>query len=81
MFKFRSGTHGLNEELRRQRGKNGKTECILCSAECESAAHVLWECPAYTDSRDPFMVKIRDLLGKSLKALLRDLLLIHACRL
>ena len=38
MFKFRSGTHGLNEELGRHRGKKGKTECILCSAKCESVA-------------------------------------------
>ena len=27
LFKFRSGTHGLNEEL-------GKTECYLCGDEC-----------------------------------------------
>ena len=25
LFKFRSGTHGLNEELGRQRGREGKT--------------------------------------------------------
>jgi len=31
-----SGAHGLNEELGRYRGKNGKTECTLCDAECES---------------------------------------------
>ena len=28
LFKFRSGTHGLNEELGRHRGKK---ECVLCS--------------------------------------------------
>ena len=27
LFKFRSGTHGLNEELGRHRGREGKTEC------------------------------------------------------
>ena len=47
LFKFRSGTHGLNEELGRHRGREGKVECILCGAECESVVHVLWECPAY----------------------------------
>ena len=47
LFKFRSGTHGLNEELGRHRGREGKVECTLCGAECESVVHVLWECPAY----------------------------------
>ena len=44
-FKFWSGTHGLNEELVRHRGREGK-ECLLCGDECESVSHVLWECPA-----------------------------------
>ena len=35
-FRFRSGTHGLNEELGRHRGREGKSECVLCGAECES---------------------------------------------
>ena len=30
LFKFRSGTHGLNEELGRYRGREGKSECVLC---------------------------------------------------
>ena len=46
LFKFRSGTHGLNEELGRHRGREGKLECTLCSAEYESVVHVLWECSA-----------------------------------
>ena len=29
MFKFRSGTHGLNEELGRHRGREGKSECVV----------------------------------------------------
>ena len=40
MCKCRSGTHGLNEELGRHRGREG------CDDECESVSHVLWECPA-----------------------------------
>ena len=36
------------------------TECALCGAECESVVHVLWECPDYKDSRDIFMIKLRD---------------------
>ena len=46
-LKFRSGTHGLNEELGRHRGREGRKECLLCDAECESASHVLWDCLAY----------------------------------
>ena len=48
LFKFRSGMHGLNEELGRHRGGEGKPECTLCGAECQSVVHVLWECTAYT---------------------------------
>ena len=47
LFRFRSGTHGLNEELGRHRGREGNVECTLCGAECESIVHVLWEYPAY----------------------------------
>ena len=36
LFKFRSGTHGWNEELGRHRGRNGRTECVLCGDEYES---------------------------------------------
>ena len=52
LFKFRSGTHGINEELGRQRGREGKVECSLCGAECKS---VVWECPAYSSSRLIFL--------------------------
>ena len=56
-FKFRSGTHGLNEELGRHRGREGKTECSLCGNECENVSHVLWEleCSAYSSTRVSFM--------------------------
>ena len=36
LFKFRSGTHGVNEELG---VGEGKLECTLCGAECESVVH------------------------------------------
>ena len=29
LFKFWSGTHGLNEELGRHRGRNGRTVCFM----------------------------------------------------
>ena len=67
LFKFTSGTHGLNEELGRHRGRNGRTECVLCGDECESVVHVLWECPAYKDSREEFMIKLRSTLGEVFK--------------
>ena len=70
LFKFRSGTHGLNEELGRHRGRNGRTECVLCGDEWESVVHVLWECPAYKDSREEFMIKLRSILGKTSKHLI-----------
>ena len=38
---FRSGTHGLNEELGRHSDRHGRVECSLCGAECESVVHVL----------------------------------------
>ena len=30
LFKFRSGTHGLNEELGRHRGREGKMYFVWC---------------------------------------------------
>jgi hypothetical protein len=64
MFKFRSGTHGLNEELGRHRGREGRKECLLCGAECESVSHVLWDCPVYSSSRSNFLGKLQELLGE-----------------
>ena len=48
LFKFRSGTHGLNEELGRQ------SDRVECGAECESVVHVLWECSTYSTCKDNF---------------------------
>ena len=36
LFKLHSGTHGLNEELGRHRGREGKYMCNLCGEDCES---------------------------------------------
>ena len=63
LFKFRSGTHGLNEELgRHSKGREGKTEWSLCGDECENVSHVLWECSAYSSTRASFMKKLQELL-------------------
>ena len=61
---FFSGTHGLNEELGRHRGREGRKECLLCSDECERVSHVLWECPAYNICRSDFTAKLQDFLGE-----------------
>ena len=57
LLKFRSGTHDLNEELGRQRGKEVKTKYSLCGNDCENVSHVLWECSAYSSTRASFMKK------------------------
>ena len=62
LFKFRSGIHGLNEELGRHRG-NKECVCVLCGNECESVRHVLWECSAYSSSRADFLFKLQEKLG------------------
>ena len=36
---------------------------MLCDDECESVAHVLWDCPAYVNIRISFMEKLSHLLG------------------
>ena len=54
--------HGLNEELGRHRGREGKTKCSLCGDECENVSHVLWECSAYSSTRACFMKKLQELL-------------------
>ena len=54
--------HNLNEELG---GREGKSECTLCGAECESVVHVLWECTACSSSRASFTEKLQELLGDS----------------
>ena len=53
-FKFRSGTHGLFEELGRHVGRGGSQECPNCGACKESVEHVLFECPSYDSQRQSF---------------------------
>lgn len=40
----------LSNLLGRHRGRTGKTECTLLSADCERVGHVLWECKVYSGS-------------------------------
>ena len=55
LLKFRSGMHGLNEELGKHRGTEGRSQCMLCDDEWESFVHMLWDCPAYNFIRKSFM--------------------------
>ena len=61
----RSGTHRLNEELGRHRGREGKKECVLFGDECESVSHTLWVCSAYRSIRAQFLLKLKVSLGGS----------------
>ena len=55
LFRFRSGTHGLNEELGRHSSRNSSKACFFCECECESVEHVLWECSEYSSIRKEFI--------------------------
>lgn len=46
LFRFRSGTHGIKEELIIHSTRNSSTDCVFC--ECESIEHVLLECSEYS---------------------------------
>ena len=53
LFKFRSRTHGLNKELGRHWGREGKKECGLCGDECETVSRILWDCSVYRSTVGP----------------------------
>ena len=61
LFKFQTGTHGLNEELGRHRGKEGNKN-VSCGNECEGLSQVLWECLKYSSSRVDFLVELHEKL-------------------
>ena len=60
LFRFRSGTYGLNEELGRHNTRNSSKACFFCECKCESVEHALWECSDYSSIRKEF---IRNLDG------------------
>ena len=59
LFKFRSETHGLNEELGDRDGRVD-VRCVVLSA---SVVHVLWECSSYSTCRNNFQEALKQLLG------------------
>lgn len=48
--------HNDMVEIGRCSGWSGKTERTLRGAECESMVMFLWECPAYKENMDAFLV-------------------------
>ena len=62
LFRFRSGTYGLNEELGRHITRNISKACVFCNCDCESVEHVLWECPAYSSNRSVFINNLSKIL-------------------
>eukprot|EP00271_Cylindrocystis_brebissonii_P003249 TRINITY_DN1401_c0_g1_i9.p1 TRINITY_DN1401_c0_g1~~TRINITY_DN1401_c0_g1_i9.p1 ORF type:complete len:1328 (-),score=159.78 TRINITY_DN1401_c0_g1_i9:667-4650(-) len=65
-FKFRSGSHGLQEEVGRRRGVDrSERTCDLCTLGVESVSHFLWECPMYADHRSKFLAALESILGTS----------------
>ena len=65
LFRFRSGTHGLNEELGRHSSRNSSKACVFCECECESVEHVLWECSEYSSIRKQFIKNLDVFLQKT----------------
>ena len=70
LFRFRSGTHGLNEEVGRHTcitRTNGKA-CFFffffffCECECESVEHALWECSEYSSICEEFIKNLDGIL-------------------
>ena len=61
-FKFRSGTHGLFEELGRHAKRDGSQECPNCGACKESVEHVLFECASYDSQRQIFFDYMKQVL-------------------
>ena len=50
LFRFRSGAHGLDEEL----GWHSTSKaCVFC--ECESVEHILWKCSEYSSICEEFI--------------------------
>ena len=63
LFRFRSGTHGLNGELGRHITRNISKSCsVFCNCDCESVEHVLWEYPAYSNNRSGFINNLSKIL-------------------
>ncbi len=75
-FKFRAGSHGLEEEVGRRVGQ--ARECRTCrvcgQGEIENVSHFLWSCPRYEDARSTFLASLSCVTTKQMSCLmLKDL--------
>ena len=61
-LKFRSGTHGLYEELGKHIKRGGSQECPNWWACKESVAHVLFECASYDSQTQNFLGYMKQIL-------------------
>ena len=59
----------IKSYIGRHRGREGKSEFVLCGAECESVVHVLWEYSAYSNIRGIFVGKLQELLETDMQIL------------
>ena len=66
LFKLRSGTHGLNEELGRHRGIGKVTVCVICGVRTAKVwvGHLLWNCPVYLERHALFLEHLKNNVGK-----------------
>ena len=65
LFRFRSGIHGLNEELGRHTcsNRNSSKACFFfCECEYRSVEHVLWECSEYSSIGEEFIGNLNGIL-------------------
>ena len=62
LLKFRSGTHGLFEELGRRTKGGGSQECPNCRACRESVEHVVFECASYDCQTQNFFDCMKQIL-------------------
>ena len=83
LFKFRSGTHGLFEELCWHAKRGGSQECPKCEAYKESVEPVLFdECASYDSQKNIFcIIWSKFLLWRHLKVLITAAFLIKQCML
>ena len=69
LFRFRSGTHGLNEELGRHNTRNNSKACFFfCEYEYESLEHILWECLEYSSIHKEFIRNLDGFLQNELSS-------------
>jgi hypothetical protein len=63
MFKFRSGSTGLGEDMGHWKRRAGGVECKVCgTGEEETREHVIFDCSAYTEERAKWEAKMGEIV-------------------